>query len=286
MRQRGAGRRRRTAFVLGGGGHLGAHEVGMLRALLERDVVPDLVLGTSVGALNGAAIAASPSLAAVDHLEQVWLKLAEEDVFGGSLIIRAASLARTRTHLHSNRRLRQLIDRVLPVKRFEDLKVPFQCVAASIERAAEHWFTEGPLVDAILASTAVPGLLPPVEIGGEHFLDGGIVNSIPISRAVALGGSEIYVLHVGRIERPLRPPSNLFQVAMVAFEIARRHRFAHDLASLPEGVVLHVLPTGEREPPRWDDVSRLRYRNFRAVAKWIRQAHRATATYLEQNLSS
>ena len=79
----------------------------------------------------------------------------------------------------------------------------FQVCAASIERAAEHWFDSGPLVDAVVASAAVPGLLPPAKIGDEHFLDGGIVNSIPLGRAVQLGATRVFVLQVGRIERPL-----------------------------------------------------------------------------------
>jgi NTE family protein len=97
--------------------------------------------------------------------------------------------------------------------------VPFQCVAASIERAAEHWFASGSLVDAILASAAVPGVLPPVRVGDEHFLDGGLVNSIPVGRAVALGATTIYVLQVGRIERSLEVPRRPWEVATVAFEI-------------------------------------------------------------------
>ncbi|MFP5254151.1 MAG: patatin-like phospholipase family protein, partial [Actinomycetes bacterium] len=88
----------------------------------------------------------------------------------------------------------------LPVERIEDLAVPFQCVAASIERAAEHWFTEGSLSDAVMASCAVPGLLAPVRIGDEHYLDGGLVNSIPVSRAVELGAATVFVLQVGRVE--------------------------------------------------------------------------------------
>jgi NTE family protein len=203
-------------------------------------------------------------------------------VFAGSLFTGAVNLFRTRTAMHSNRPLRELIDRVLPAKRFEDLSVPFQCVAASIERAAERWFTKGSLADAILASAAVPGLLPVVEIDGEHFIDGGIVNSIPVGRAVELGAREIYVLHVGRIERGLEPPTNPWQVAMVAFEIARRHRFARDMASLPKGVVAHVLPTGERRPLRYDDLSQLRYRDFSQVSRRIRHAHRATGAYLDE----
>ena len=131
---------------------------------------------------------------------------------------------------------------------FAELEIPFQCVAASIERAAEHWFSDGDLIDAVLASCAVPGLLPPVEIDGEHYLDGGLVHSIPVGRAVALGADTIYVLHVGRIDRPLRPPDKPWEVAQVAFEIARRHRFAADLAALPPDVTLHVLPAGEEGP--------------------------------------
>jgi NTE family protein len=259
---------------------MGAYEVGMLRALMECAVRPDLVVGTSVGALNGAAIAASPTLATVDALQTVWLGLAQSEIFGGSIYASAASLVRTRTHLHSNRSLRNLIDRTIPVRSFEELSVPFQCVAACIERAAEHWFDTGPLADAILASSAVPGVLPPVVIGGEHFIDGGVVNSIPISRAVELGATEIFVLHAGRVERPLEAPKNIWQVAWIAFEIARRHRFARDLATLPEGVVAHVLPTGEKSA-RYDDASQLRYRDFKAVRGKIERANKATSVYLE-----
>jgi NTE family protein len=260
---------------------MGAYEVGMLRALSESGIEPDLVVGNSVGALNGAAIAADPAPSTVDRLEEVWMSLDKTGVFTGSVFSGAANLVRTRTSLHSNRPLQTLIQRLLPPT-FEDLKVPFQCVAASIERAAEHWFSEGPLAEAILASSAVPGILPAVAINGEHFIDGGIVNSIPIDRAVELGSTEIFVLHVGRIERPLSPPKNPWQVAMVAFEIARRHRFARDMASLPEGVLAHVLPTGEPEPPRYDSLGQLRYRNFRSVDRRIQVAHRATAAYLAE----
>ncbi len=274
----------RVAFALGGGGHQGAYEVGMLRALIEGGVIPDLVVGTSVGALNGAAIAAAPTTETIRRLRDVWTGLDSERIFGGSLFAGAATLVRSRTHLHSNRPLRALIEQLLPASRFEDLAVPFQCVAASIEEAAEHWFSEGPLVEAILASAAVPGVLPPVEIRGEHFVDGGIVNSIPISRAVELGAKEIFVLHVGRIERPLTPPRTPVQVALVAFEIARRHRFARDLATLPDGVALHVLPTGEPRRAARAQISELNYRDFKAVARRIDRAYRASAEYLKDVL--
>src|SRR5438445_4161343 len=274
-------RRPRVAFVLGGGGHNGAYEVGMLRALFEHEIKPNVVVGTSVGAMNGAAVAASPTLETVERLRNVWLTLNEDQIFGGPILAAAANLVLTRTSLHSNRALRTMIEQLLPVTTFEELKLPFHCVAASIERAAEHWFHEGPLVDAILASAAVPGVLPPVAIGGEHFVDGGIVNSIPISRAVDLGAKEIYVLQVGRVEAPLAPPKTPVQVALVAFEIARRHRFARDLSTLPAGVVAHVLPTGEPKRVTRARLSELNYRDFKAVARQIDRAHRATAAFLK-----
>jgi len=266
-----------TTFVLGGGGSNGAAEVGGLRALLERGIQPDLILGTSVGAINGAAVAADPTVDGVEQLRDMWLNLDDADVFGGSIFSGAAQLFRTRTHLHSNQGLRRMLSERLP-ERFEDLKVPFACVAASIERAAEHWFTSGPLPIAILASAAVPGVLPAVEIDGEHFVDGGIVNSIPVSRAVESGARDIFVLQVGRLEAPLEPPRTPVQVGLVAFEIARRHRFSRDMATLPKRVRAHVLPTGDAKPPK---LSQLNYRNFRSIAERIDRAYEAASAYLD-----
>jgi NTE family protein len=266
-----------TAFVLGGGGVLGAAEVGMLQALVEHGVRPDLVVGTSVGAINGALVAADPAPGAVDRLRGVWEEMASQRIFAGSVVGRLGTLVRTRTHLHPREPLRDLLEASLPVRTFAGLQVPFQCVAASIERAAERWFTDGDLVEAVLASCAVPGLLPAVEIDGEHFLDGGLVHSIPVGRAVALGADTIYVLHVGRIDRPLRPPTRPWEVATVAFEIARRHRFAADMAELPPGVTVHVLPAGDPDPP---GAANLRYRDFSAVPARIDRAYVAARDHL------
>jgi len=146
-----------VAFVLGGGGLLGAHEVGMLRALLEAGIVPDLVVGTSVGAINGVVVAEDPTPAGVRRLADLWLDLDSTDLFSGSVLGRLSTLARTRTSLHTDQPLRDALTSHLTARTFEELRVPFQCVAAHVERAAEHWFTRGPLIDAVLASCAVPG---------------------------------------------------------------------------------------------------------------------------------
>jgi NTE family protein len=254
----------------------------MLRALLERGILPDMVLGTSIGAVNGAALAAEPTESAVARLSEVWIRLADSDAFGGTILGRLGTLARSRTHLEQGDDLRGLLEETLPVDRIEDLPVRFECVAACIETASERWFSSGPLVDAVMASSAVPGILPPVEIAGEHFLDGGVVNSIPVGRAAKLGARTIYVLHVGRTDRALEPPRWPWEVALVAFEIARRHRFVGDLEALPEEIDVHVMPTGQVDPPRYSDLSQFRFWDRSNIREHISRAHEASARYLDE----
>ncbi|MEV0566075.1 patatin-like phospholipase family protein [Dactylosporangium sp. NPDC049742] len=266
-----------VGFVFGGGGVLGAVEVGMARALLHAGIRPDLVVGTSIGAFNGAAVAAAPDERVADRLTELWVSPEARTVYGDSLPRQLGRFAR-RTHLHSPAPLRRLLTRELGADTtFDDLPVPFQCCAASIERAAEHWFDKGPLVEAVLASSAVPGLLPPVHLGDEHFIDGGIVNSVPVGRAVTLGARTVFVMQVGRIERPLRPPRRPWEVAQVAFEVARRHRFAREVAEAPPGVTVHVLPTGGGSAR---DDSPLSYRNMTLARARIDRAYEATRAYL------
>lgn len=268
-----------TAFVLGGGGVLGAVEVGMLRALFERDIRPDLVLGTSVGAINGAMVAREPDLGVIDRLSELWRTANESgrEVYGDKPLRSVRRAFSTGTHLYSAKPLTQRLRDEFGDVTFEELPVRFQVCAASIERAAEHWFDSGSVVDAVVASAAVPGLLPPAEIDGEHYLDGGIVNSIPVARAAQLGASRIFVLQVGRIDRPLTPPRRPWDVAKVSFEIARRHRFHRELAELPPDVEAHVLPA--RGTSGKDDTV-LGTRDFSNVQERIDATYDATREYL------
>jgi NTE family protein len=253
----------------------------MLRALCEAGIAPDLVVGTSIGAVNGAMVAAGFSPDAITHLATLWTGIDDEDVFSGSVLARMSRLVRSGTHLHANDGLRAMLEEHLPVDRFDELEVPFQCVAASIERARARWFSTGELLPAVLASAAVPGLLPPVLIDGEHHLDGGLVHSIPIGKAVELGATTIYVLHVGRIEQPLTVPTNPWEVGSVAFEIARRHRFVEELDHTPDDVDVHVLPAGGRRA-RAADPRQLRYADLSGVGRHIDEAYEATASYLAE----
>ncbi len=274
-----------TAFVLGGGGVLGAVEVGMLRALLERGIIPDLVLGTSVGALNGAFVARDPRPSVVVRLVELWQGAAETgDVYGDTALRTVRRAMRHGTHIYSAGPLKARLVEELGDITFDELAVRLQVCAASIERAAEHWFSTGSVVDAVVASAAVPGLLPPARVetpyGVEHFLDGGIVNSVPLGRAVELGADVVYVLQVGRLDRPLTVPGRPWEVARVSFEIARRHRFVRELAELPAGVEAHVLPAAGTSSR---DDSVFAYRDFSRVQTRIDQTYAASVAYLEEH---
>lgn len=272
-----------TAFVLGGGGRWGAVEVGMVRALHEAGIEPDLILGTSIGAFNGAVIADYPGREGVERLVGFWEEMTGADLFRTGLFDRAVRMATLKPALHETSELRSLIEQVIhPDTQIEDLHTPFQCVAASIESVADHWFEAGPLVDAVLASSAVPALFPPVRIGDEHFYDGGLVDSIPLGRAVALGANVIHVLQVGRLESPLRPPQRLHEAALISFEIARRHRFTTTMRDLPGGVEVHLLPTGS--PVAWDDRRQLRWKDTGGIEDRMDTAYRASLEYLENVL--
>ncbi len=256
----------------------------MLRALDQTGIEPVLVLGTSIGAFNGSVIADRPGAEGVARLTELWIEIAATDILQGSRMDRWKNVATLRPALHETSELQALLERVhAPGRLIEDLTLPFQCVAASIERAAEHWFTSGPLIEALLASSAVPALFPPVEIDGEHFYDGGLVNSVPLARAIELGAREVYVLQVGRIESQLRPPERLHEAALISFEIARRHRFTTAVENLPEGIDIHLLPSGN--PVAFDDTRQLRWRDVGSTNELIDGAFTASMAYLEADRS-
>lgn len=262
-----------VAFVLGGGGNLGAVQVGMLRALVEHGIAPDLVVGCSVGALNGVAFAQEPSLVGVARLEQLWRDIDGRQVMPSGWVPTAVQFARRGIAIHDNDGLRRTIESVVTVERFDQLRVPFQCVATDLDGAREVWFSDGPLVEPILASAALPSVYPPVDIDGIRFIDGAVVNDVPISRAVELGARKLYVLHVGSFDRPLPEPRRPLDIAVQAYWIARRHRFHRDLATLPRDVEAIVLPTGD--PPR------IRFDDFTRSRELIDAAYAATTAHLD-----
>ena len=269
----------KTAFVLSGGGLLGSTQVGMLHALLERDIHPDLILGASIGALNGAGFAQNPTMDGVHDLTQLWLDVVDRKPFSGSVIERVSTLAKQKVAIFDNSELKLLLEQKMKFKNIEELPIQFQCVAASIERAAETWFERGEIVPAVLASAAAPGIYPPVKIDNEHYFDGGIVNPIPVDRARKLGATRIFVLQVGRIEQALTIPTNPIGSALTALEVARRARFNAAFAKAEETIEMHLLPTGSNAVMSVDRAA-FDPREAKRVVKRMDSAYQATGEYL------
>ncbi len=274
--------RPRVAFVLSGGGNLGATQVGMLRALVEREITADVVLGCSVGALNGGAYATDPTMAGIERIEEVWRGMRSHDLMPSSRIPNALQLVRKGESLHSNHGLlRTVIEFLGDIDTFEELEVPFQCVATDVDRAMEQWFERGRLVEPVLASAALPSVYPMVHIDGRRYLDGGVVNNVPLARAVELGARKIYVLHTGLHGRPNAEVRRPLDAALIAYWIARNSRFARDLAALPRSVEAIVLPPGDRPEIRYDDLSQtedLMHGGYERASTYLDQLADAEAT--------
>jgi NTE family protein len=266
-----------TAIVLGGGGNLGATQVGMLRALIERGIKPDMLIGCSVGALNAAGLAADPTLAGVERLEQVWRELDGEAIVAPGRLSALWLLTRKYRSLQQNEGLRKLIQASLPFRTFEEAQVPLHVVATSLRTGGERWFHKGPVVEPILASAALPAVFPPVEIDGEMLIDGAVVNNVPISKAVELGASRIYVLHVGNFERPRRAPKRPIDALLQSFSIARNFRFQHEATAPVPGVDMFVLPG--------IDPGTVKYNDFGRSPELIDKANRATAAHLDAGMA-
>ncbi len=263
-----------VAFVLSSGANLGAVQVGMLRALIEDEIVPDLVLGCSVGALNGAGLAQDPTPAGVARMEHIWRTTEGKELMPRQWISPAVALARRGEAIHPNDGLCQLLERTVTATTFEALPTPFQCVATDVIQGTEAWFDSGPLIDPILASAAMPAMFPSVEIDGRRFLDGAIVNDVPVDRAVALGARTLYVLEVGPLSRTWSEPKRPLDTAMEAYWIARRHRFRSALDALPDDVTVHLMPHGD--PPQ------LRFHDFGHSVELIDAAYKASTGYLDE----
>jgi NTE family protein len=245
----------RTAFVLGGGGNLGAIQVGMLGAAIESGIRPDLLIGCSVGALHAAVLAGDPSLQGVAQLDRVWRGLDVAALFpsGRSVL---GLLTNRGLALRPDTALRALVVSAVRFQRFEQAAVPLHVVATSLRTGRERWFDTGPVMEPILASAALPAVFPPVEIDGELLVDGGVVDNVPVSRAIALGATRVVVFHVGNFDRARPRPKRPIDVLLQSFSIARSYRFLTEIASPHEGIEMLVLPGFDPGPLRRNDFSR------------------------------
>jgi NTE family protein len=183
-----------VGFVLGGGGSLGAIQIGMLRALRQHGIGPDLVVGTSVGSVNGAMVALDPDGAA-DRLAVIWSRMTRATVFPGGPLTQLRTLRQHRNHLFPNDGLAAVVSGALgDTTTFDGLALPFGAVAVDAATGLAVLLRSGPLLPAILASSAIPGIYPPVELDGRVLYDGGVLANVPIRQALAMGARTLVVL--------------------------------------------------------------------------------------------
>ncbi len=231
---------RPLAFVLSGGGAFGSVQAGMLRALEQHDVRPDLVVGTSVGSLNGALLALEPDTAA-DRLADIWRRMSRRHVFGHGRLAVVRNLARHRT-LSRFDALERLIDDLLPVERFDGLAVPLAAVATDAVTGEPELLREGLIKPALLASSAIPRVFPPVTLDGRSYIDGGFSANLPIRQAIAFGARSVVALDASALPPPTAPGGFAGGALHLASLMVRNQR-AHAVEDLAGRYPILVLPT-------------------------------------------
>jgi NTE family protein len=264
----------RTAFVLAGGGSRGAVQVGMLEELVRRGIRADRVFGASVGAINGAAYAGNPTLDGIEQMTAVWRSVRGADIFPRGTFDGPWAYFQKRASVHANTGLRKIIEAGLDYTDLEDAEIPIEVVTTSLTDGCERWITRGPAVEAILASSAIPSMFPPVTIDGDVLIDGGVVNNVPISRALAARCDRIYVLLCGPLHYHPKPPRRPAEAVLTAFFVAIHARFVRELAALPPGVEVIVF-SGGGDPSG-------QYRDFSATSALMEEGRAEVADVLDR----
>jgi NTE family protein len=252
-----------TAFVLQGGGSLAAAQVGMLRALCEAGIVPDLVVGSSAGAINAVSYAHDPTPHGLDQLEALWAKVRRGTVFPINALDIVNGLIGRRNGVASPRRLRALLERCVGDRLLEDSPVPVHVIATDVATGEPVTLSSGPALEALLASTAMPGVFPPVPLDGRLLADGGVAADTPVLQAEELGATVTYVLPAvaavrsletarGAVAHFLRAVSHVYDRAAATDVTAARGR-------------VHVLPA-----PTHHEVNPF---DFRLTGTFVREGY-------------
>ena len=267
----------RDAFVLSGGGSLGAIQVGALQSLMGAGVRPDVLIGCSVGGLNAAYLAVDPSAARAADLETLWRGLSRADIFPASKRSIAGHVVRRDTHLYEPDGLRALVDRLVPAKDLSDLPVPVHIVTTDLLTGQPVWWTSGDPRQILVASASLPALFPPVDLDGSLHVDGGVTCPVPVQRAINLGAERIWVLDVtgGSLGRRDERMTAL-DVLLTSFAISR-YRLAHH--EVPDPPLPPVIPM-----PRVE-LGRHEMRDFSRTAELIAMGREAGARMVAEQLT-
>jgi len=243
-----------VAFVLAGGASLGAIEAGMLRALYERGIAPELIVGTSAGAVNGAYIASRPAtVQTAEELGALWRQMRTLQVFPPNPFTAALGLIGEHDYLVSNDGVKRALEAHAQFRRMEDAPTSFHVIATDIVSGEKRRISSGDAEAAVLASSAIPGVFPSIEFDGRRLVDGGVAENTPIADAVELGGDPVYVLPTGGPCALPRPPRGAIQMLVHAQLLLINQRLAQDIARYSQEVRLVVLPPPCPQPvAAWD----------------------------------
>ncbi|MHB8689305.1 MAG: patatin-like phospholipase family protein [Candidatus Dormibacteraceae bacterium] len=269
----------RTAFVLSGGGSLGAVQVGMLQGLTEAGIRPDLLIGTSVGAINAAFMGGRADHQGALQLGEIWRGLRRQHIFPLSPWSGARGLLGRSNHLISHGSLSEVLRKHLPYERLEEATVPVHVITTELKTGRAVVMSNGPAVPALLASTAIPGIFPPVTIGRREFIDGGVANHTPIAAAMELGASRIFVLPVG-YPWLRQEPTNALGMALHALARFIEQKLDAEVAAYRNLADIQVLPTLDAlavSPADFSHTEELIRRGYKSCRKYLASTAQAAA---------
>ena len=234
---------KKTAFVLSGGAALGAIQAGMLRALYERDVAPDLIVGTSVGAVNGVFIASRPQVpGTADELAGIWRGIGRGDVFPLNPVTGFLGFFGARDHLVPAGSLRGLLEEHLQFERLQGSPIELHVIATDVLSGAEVRLSRGNALDAVMASAAIPGVFPPVPWRDRELIDGGVANNAPITHALEMGATKVYVLPTGTACDLSETPRGALGMFLHSMNLLVMRRLLVEIELLSDRAELIVLP--------------------------------------------
>ncbi len=264
----------KTALVLAGGGSLGAVQVGMLQALVEEGITFDLVVGASVGAINGAYFAARPNAQGVAELADFWRGLRKADVFPFSVLDTMTAIFRRRGYLLRASALQNLVRRSLPVNLIEDTELPLYIVTTNLLSGAEELLSNGSAEQALLASAAIPLVFPNVRIGDKFLIDGGVASNTPIASAVSLGATRVVVVPTGFGCACPSPPSGLVALALHTLNLMSMRQLVRDIELYASLASIHVVaPLCPLNASVFD---------FSQTDQLLQRAYQSTQTWIEE----
>lgn len=232
-----------VAFVFPAGGSTGAVQVGVLQALAQRGIRPDVVVGCSVGALNATFFALDPTAAQAARLSSIWESISRTDVFGAGRARTLARIAMRQDHIYAPEPLRNLIRRFCPLTDLAGARIPVNVVSTDLDMGLARWWTTGPAADILYASACLPGLLPPIVLDGHRHVDGGVLEPVPVGRAVDLDAETVYLL--GEVFGPGEddpPRPGALDVLVRSFAVSRYARLPEPTSLARAGQRVIVVP--------------------------------------------